>query len=593
MIQRKTKLRWRRQFKQRRQQVEGLGANAEQGLEEHVFTRFGRLARVWRFTLVWILLVVLSGVGTVLQIRAQSPYYQKLTPAPGGTYNEGIIGSFTSANPLYATSAADSSVSRLVFSGLMKYNAQNQLVPDLAASIKADASGKTYTVTIREDARWHDDSPVTVNDVAFTYAMIKNPDARSPMFNTWKDIKVTVNDENTVVFELPNALSTFPETLTNGLLPEHILGETEPSQLRTSTFNTIDPVGSGPFKWDNLEVSGATQATRQEVIGLVANEHFYRGAPKLNRFIIQTFRDEEQMVRAFRGGGLTAMVGLTNVPEDIRKESEFSEYTTPLTGAVMVFFKTSNPVLQDVEVRRSLVQSVHTKSVADSIGYPVRLVDSPLLSSHLGYSKKLSQLDYDLKKAENRLNKAGWKMQEDGYRYKGKQQLTFILYAQDTAEYKAVSQQLQKAWGTLGVRVELMLQNDQDIQGTVSRHDHEALLYGISIGPDPDVFAYWHSSQASPNAPARFNFSQYKSNRADEALEAGRTRSNKAVRIAKYQEFQQLWRSDAPALALYQPSLIYVTRGKVFNYEETSINDMTNRYASVEQWMIRQEKVLK
>src|SRR5690606_4683090 len=124
---RTTKLRWRRRFRKRRKQVEEIGVTAEQRLETHFFRRLSRLMRVWRFTAGWVLLLVLVAIGTVLQIRAQSPYYQTYQPAPGGTYTEGIIGSFTTANPLYATSAADSSVARLVFSGLLRYDQENKL----------------------------------------------------------------------------------------------------------------------------------------------------------------------------------------------------------------------------------------------------------------------------------------------------------------------------------------------------------------------------------------------------------------------------------------------------------------------------------
>jgi peptide/nickel transport system substrate-binding protein len=591
MIDRTTKLRWRRRFKKRRQQVEDIGVTAEQGIEKHFFKRFGRLMAVWRFAASWLVLLVLVAVGTVLQIRGLSQHYQTLQPTPGGTYTEGIIGSFTTANPLYATSAADSSVSRLVFSGLMRYNAENRLVPDLAQSLSVDASGKVYTVKLRSGITWHDGEPFTAKDAAFTYGVIKNPDARSPLFSTWKDVKVTEVDSQTLTFELPNILSTFPESLTNGIVPMHVLGSMEPGQLRTARFNTVAPIGTGPFKWEKLEVAGTTQEERQEVVGMLPNEQFYRSPPKLGHFIIRTFRDEKHMVGAYAAGELTSMVGLASISDTVRGVPDFNEYNIPLTGAVMVFFKTSAPPFDDVKVRRALVQGVDTTAAVQTLGYPVKLVRGPLLDSHIGFDQAQTQLPPDPVAAATYLDKAGWLMDTDGIRKKAGTVLTFTLYAQNTSDYSAITGFLQKAWKNLGVKVEVLLQNDADMQGVVSRHDYGALLYGISIGTDPDVFAYWHSSQFSPSAAVRLNLSEYKSKTADSALEAGRTRLEPSVRAAKYAPFLRAWREDAPALALYQPTFLYVTRGKVFNFEPKSLNGITSRYVNVENWMIRQERV--
>ncbi|MCA9331697.1 peptide ABC transporter substrate-binding protein [Candidatus Saccharibacteria bacterium] len=593
MVNRTTKLRWRRNWKKRRKQVEDIGVNAEQGLEAHFFRRLGRLANVWRFAAGWVLLLIILGVGTVMQTRSQSEYYQTLRPASGGTYTEGIIGVFTNANPLYATSAVDSSVSRLVFSGLMKYDQNNNLVPDLAQSVTVDSSGKVYTVKLRSDVRWHDGQPFTAKDVAFTYGMIKNPDARSPMFSTWRDIKVNAKDSQTVVFELPNVLSTFGEMITNGIVPEHLLKSVEPAQMRTARFNSVDPVGTGPFKWDELEVQGATQPTRQEVVGLLPNESFYRPMPKVDRFIIHTFRDEAQMVQSYEAGALTSMVGLASIPDNVRAVSDFQEYNIPLNGEVMVFFKTTAPPLDDVKVRRALVQSANTTDILKNLGYSAKNVHGPLLDSHIGYKKDLGQLPYSIKQAEKYLDAAGWKKDSNGIRKKSGKELTFSLFAQNTSDYSAVSAALQNAWKNIGVRVNVTLQSEADMQGVVTRHDYDALLHGISIGTDPDVFAYWHSSQASPSSPSRLNFSEYKSKEADTSLEAGRTRLDPKVRGAKYEPFLRAWRDDTPALALYQPAFLYVTRGKVYNFEPKSMNSITNRYVNVENWMIRQEKSLK
>jgi hypothetical protein len=122
MINRTTRLRWRRRFRRSRKQVEGMSTQAEEQLERHFFKRLARLQSVRRFVIGWLLLFLLLIGGVVSQIRQLGGFYLAPQPVAGGTFVEGMLGSFTNANPLYATTAVDSSVSRLVFGSLFKYD---------------------------------------------------------------------------------------------------------------------------------------------------------------------------------------------------------------------------------------------------------------------------------------------------------------------------------------------------------------------------------------------------------------------------------------------------------------------------------------
>jgi peptide/nickel transport system substrate-binding protein len=125
----------------------------------------------------------------------------------------------------------------------------------------------------------------------------------------------------------------------------------------------------------------------------------------------------------------------------------------------------------------------------------------------------------------------------------------------------------------------------------LASHRYDALLHGITIGTDPDVFAYWHSSQFDVRSANRYNFSEYKSDAADNALQAGRSRVDPALRAIKYQPFLDAWQKDAPALGLYQPRYLYLTRGEVFGLKEHAVNTGVDRLANVDDWMIRTARV--
>lgn len=568
-----------------------MGVKAEEQLDQLVVRRLDRLVNARRFVFSWLLLLALLGGGVVYQLSALGSQYKVFKATSGGTYNEGIIGSFTNSNPLYATGPVDGAVSRLLFAGLLKHDQSNKLVGDLAESYKVDAKGSTYTVVLRKDLRWHDGKPLTSEDVVYTYRTIQNPDAKSPLMSSWQGVQINATDSRTIQFVLPNSLSAFPFSLTNGIVPKHLLAKLPVSQLRSAQFNTDKPVGSGPFVWSAIEVTGQTSDDRQERIALLANKDYYDGSPKLDRFEIKTFRNEDAMRDSFARKELTAMSGLDMVPDLLQASPKLQEHNTPLTSQAMVFFKNSHEVLKDPKIRQALVYSTDQNDLLRNMPYPVLASRQPLLPFHVGYNSSLNQLAFDAAAANKLLDEAGWVKSGNGIRAKAEQPLTFRLFAQNSGEYAYVSQKLQKDWRRVGIDVQVLLQDDIDLRSTVANHNYDALLYAISLGNDADVLPYWYSTQADATAANRVNFSEYKSTAADKALEAGRTRSDAQIRAIKYKPFLEAWRTDAPAIALYQPRYLYLTEGEVDGLNLTMMNSSNDRYANVYNWMIRQEAV--
>lgn len=595
--QRAMKLRFRRHFRLQKMQVEELGAQAEQRLENDFFKRLERLGAVKRFVSTWLLLVVLLIGVVVAQIRSLSSYYQVRAAAPGGTYTEGVLGAFTNANPVYATSLADITVSKLMFAGLLTYDHKNRLTGDLAESWAVDGAGTTYTVKLKPGLTWHDGKMLTANDVVFTYKVIQNPDARSPLVSSWSNITVSAPDDRTVVFSLPNPLASFPYSLTTGIVPYHILGGVNMTNMRSVSFNSTQPVGAGPFRWQALELTSGSADKREEKIALKAFDDYHAGKPKLNGFVVRTFRDSEQLIRSFEEQEISGMAGLSQVPETLQRDSGVRTYRLPLTAAVMTFFRTQDGVLADARIRQALVSATDTRSILSSLQYPTRPVRQTLLPGQLAYDKRYDQAHYDKAAAISMLESGGWALGKDGVRVKDGKKLEFNLYYLDNAEYGPVATELAKQWGAVGAAVQLTPQEADDFRGTLSQapspgnRPYDALLYGISLGADPDGYVYWHSSQIDLRSPVRLNFSEYHSTAADASLEAGRTRLDPALRTVKYQPFLQSWQADAPAVSLYQPRFLYITHGAVDGLKETPINAEAGRLTNVHNWQIRKQWV--
>ena len=172
-------------------------------------------------------------------------------PSHGGTIAEGIVGSPRFINPLLAISDADRDLSSLVFSGLLRANADGTLAPDLAEKYEISPDGLVYTVTLKNNVQFQDGEPLTVDDVIFTIEKTKDPDIKSPMRAEWDRVTVEKVSENVVSFHLPKPYYPFVENLTLGIIPKN-LWKNETVEEFTFSLKNINPIGSGPFKIDKI-----------------------------------------------------------------------------------------------------------------------------------------------------------------------------------------------------------------------------------------------------------------------------------------------------------------------------------------------------
>src|SRR5689334_14381758 len=145
--------RLKRIIKHRQRDALELGQQADLQIEKLLLRRFDRLLSVKRFVLLWVCLFLVLLVSSILQTRALSSYYQTLKPAPGGIYSEGLIGTFTNANPIYASARVDRAVSHMVFSGLFMYDTNNQLTGDLAEGWSQGPAATHYVVKLRHNVK--------------------------------------------------------------------------------------------------------------------------------------------------------------------------------------------------------------------------------------------------------------------------------------------------------------------------------------------------------------------------------------------------------------------------------------------------------
>lgn len=313
------------------------------------------------------------------------------------------------------------------------------------------------------------------------------------------------------------------------------------------------------------------------------------GHPKLDRITLRTYTTFDKALQAYSQGILTA---LADVPVDQIGALENSQRSVVLSNiatsrAVFVFFKTTNPILSDVAVRRALTLAVDTNQLKQKLDGRYNLIKGPLMAGQLGFDKNLVQPGYSLDSAKQILDQAGWVAGKDGIRTKNGQRLTINLVTQDDVDYTRAAETVQQAWLGVGAEAKISLYKSDELQNSYVRtHNYDALLYGIDLGADPDVFAYWHSSQATPPG---LNLSEFSNGVADDALEAGRTRSDPALRAAKYRAFLDEWRNNFPAIALYNRRYIYAQHPNARTFSAKRLINPADRFNNVENWSARFE----
>jgi peptide/nickel transport system substrate-binding protein len=555
-----------------------------------ITTRLDNIRNVRRHVIGWLTLVGVMILAVGIQFMWFRDGYQTVAAAPGGTYAEAALGPIETLNPLYATTSAEISASRLMFSSLFSYDRTGHLHGDLAESIQS-ASPTSYIVKLRTDARWHDGALVTAKDVAFTIGLIKNPETRSPLRINWRDIAVQAKDDTTLEFQLPATYAAFPNALTFPILPEHILKGIAAGALRENAFSR-SPTGSGPFVFRLLQTGSGESA--HKVVHMVSNERYYEQAPLLSRFEVHAYETQDAIVGALRSGEVNAATDITGVDTAQIDTHNYEIANQPINSGVYALLNTTSPLLKDKTIRKALQLATDTKAIRGSIGITVPELSTPFVDGQVaGLAGKAPA--YNLEKAKAVLDGDGWVI-KDGVRMKGDQRLALKIITTKNRQYEKALETLAGQWRKLGVDVGTTVVDPTDpsanfVQLTLQPRNYDVLLYELFIGADPDVYAYWHSSQTVANG---YNFSNYSNRIADDALSSARSRIEPDLRALKYVTFANQWLDDVPAIGLYQATAEYAYNKHIHAVDSSShLVSSYDRYANLLDWSVNQRSVYK
>lgn len=569
--------------------------HAEGATQRHasrfILRRIENVRLVMTEIMIWLAAIALLIAGLGIQYSWNSQGSKKDGAKSGGVYVEGVIGNISTLNPLLAASEPEQAVSRLLFSSLYNYDVTGALHTDLAESMTVK-DDKVYTIKLR-NAVWHDGKKLTAEDVVYTINLIKNPQVRSPLRVNWLDISARAIDDSTVEFMLPAVYAGFSHALTFPVIPKHILQSVIPSSMREADFSS-NPVGSGPFAVKRVQTSESTSST--DVVRMEPNTKYYGAVSTLSRLELRAYGNESLLVKAVNSGEVSAASGLSLSAADNIKSKQYSTKHWLLNKGVYLLMNNRSQTLQDARVRRALRYATDTSSIRATVGDNVARLDTPILQSQIA-QKLPAAPDYNLDKAKALLKEAGWTYNQGQWKGKdGRPLAVAVTTSSGRDEYKKIVDTLKQQWSRLGVDVQLREIDTSStttsfVQSVLQPRDYDALLYELELGADPDVFAYWHSSQASASG---YNFANYSNRTVDNDLVGGRSRTNSALRAAKYIQFVNQWLNDAPAIGLYQSVGSYVlNNGASIVEPRGSLNTMNDRYADVTTWSTGKASVYK
>ncbi|MBL8050349.1 MAG: peptide ABC transporter substrate-binding protein [Anaerolineales bacterium] len=546
----------------------------------------------WQILVVAVTLVVVA-----LLLLSQQPVSVITLPeaAPGGIYTEALIGSMGRLNPMLDwNNSADRDINRLIFSSLIKFDSRGLPIPDLAESWGTSADGMLYNFSLRQNAVWHDGTPVTSDDVLFTIELIKSNASLFPqdIKDLWSQIEVRRLDDKTFQFKLPEPFAPFLDYATFGILPKHVLESVAIDQLASIDFN-LNPIGSGPYKFDRLLTNGG-QITG---VVLVANENYYLAPPFVEQVVFRFYPTASSALDAYEQGEVLGISHLTNdILQSALEEPSLSVYSSRLPQMGIVFLNLNNPsvsFLQNEKLRKALLLGMNRNVIVSHIlkGQAI-IADGPILPGSWAFYDEIEKFPYDPESAIQILKDEGFVFAAGSdVRSKDGQQLVFTLVHPDDEIHTRIAQSIQADWAIIGVRINLQsVTYDSLVNDFLTPRSYEAVLADINMSrtPDPDPYLFWHQAEATGGQ----NYSQWDSRPASEFLETARTSADFADRARLYRNFQVIFAKEMPSLPLYYPVYSYGVDVQVQGVQVPPLYDVSDRLALINQWYLVTRRAL-
>ncbi|MDR3162363.1 MAG: peptide-binding protein [Helicobacteraceae bacterium] len=463
-------------------------------------------------------------------------------------------------NPLLATDTVSGELSLYLFDGLVKYDKNAKIVPEIAESWSF-ADDRTLIFKLRKDRLWHDKTPVTARDAVFLYETAIGDRVLTPYASTFRMVEsVEAIDDFTlkVVYRSPYFKAL--ETWMMPLIPEHILRD-DPN-LMGSSFNTR-PVGNSFYKLEELTLS--------RNLNLFRFDDFSPYPPAIDRVVFEYIQDPNMEFLRLKSGQIH--IGSLNAMQFERQtDNAFRERYEIIENGAFAYtylgFNLHDPKFQDSRVREALSYAIDRQELVDVLflGHG-RVCNSPFLEGAIGYNDSIMSPEQNITKAKALLKEAG---------YDENNPFTFTISTNSTNHIRLYAGEiLQHQLAKSGVKVTLRVMEWQAfLSRVVKTGNFETILLGWSLPLTPDPYSIWHS--ASDKAGG-FNYIGYKNSEVDRLIEEAEVTNDREKVAAIFEKIGALIVRDNPYLFLYIPNEISAVSKKITPLEATRFGFSYNR----------------
>ncbi len=542
--------------------------------------RYPTLARGLYLPLAFVLLMALS-LGVLMASLALRAGVETV-PARGGHYVEAIVGPIVTLNPLQTQPGdPEADIARLIFNGLVRLDARGLPEGDLAQRWEVSEDGLRYTFYLRPNVRWHDGTPLTAEDVLFTVRLLQSPDLPgSPeRARLWQSIEVVPVNSLTVQFRLPEPLAPFPDLLTFGILPAHVLRDVPPAQIPTHPFN-LNPIGTGPYRVGSVHV----EEGRIQRVVLVANPSYFRGPPLLEQVEFRVFPDTRTALMAYRAGEVQGVARIAPTDLDqVRALPSLNLFSAIMSSYHAILLNHASPLFREREVREALWLALDRQRLIDQFlaGQGV-IANSPIPPGHWAYHPQLPPVPHDPEKARALLEARGWKIPEGGVvRQKGDLTLRFHLAASADGFHDLLAQEIARQWQAIGIAVDVDPVPGDLVEQVLAPHRFDAVLVELMVPGDPDPYPLWHETQVD----AGQNYGGFRDRDISEVIEEARRTQDIARRRELYWRFQELFQEKVPAIMLFYPVYTFAVDERISGIQVGALfNAPADRFEGITGW---------
>ncbi len=452
----------------------------------------------------------------------------------------------TLLNPHFATGTKDQDGSRIFYEPLAGWDSDGNLVPVLAAEIPSRENGglaedgKSVTWKLKKGVKWHDGQPFTADDVVFNWEYSSNPATAAVSIASYKDVKVEKVDDFTVrvLFTKPTPFWADAFVGTRGMLiPKHLFADFTGAKSRDAPTN-LKPVGTGAYKFVDFKPGDMIRAEANADYHVPNQPYFdtleMKGggdAVSAARAVLQTgeydyawnMQVEDAILKRLETGGK----GVVNVVPGANIEHIQLNTTDPWTevDGERSSLKTKHPTLSDPAVRQALMLLVDRQSVQDHIYGRTGVATANFLNNPERFRSKATKFEFNVAKANEILDKAGWKRGADGIREKDGKKLKFVYQTSINAPRQKTQAIVKQAAQQAGIDMELksvvasvFFSSDVGNPDTYPKFYADIQMYTTTMTqPDPELFmnqfCSWEAATKENKwqgrSPTRFRNEEY------------------------------------------------------------------------------------